>query len=440
MWKFRRLFKVCLAVLVVGALTYGLNPGARGLSGSLTDFATGSFPPAGTDSFNSSANVDVQAPCNTGPTFDVNLFGPTTIQRSNPSIVDGLDTIDTEMTSLDLTGYDPTLGNIKVTVNPKQGASTGMVTAESPSSDFPATSFFDIFFDIETSGVKHGLPHMDLFNKQTVQMTAEGIDSLPPIGTVYSGESVPLFSSAKKGGEVGCVVSAEHVPSIDDFKCYTATATGFTPPPSVTLENQFNMSGFQATPEAVTDHCNPVQEGPPKDHSIISNPDTHLLCWSITTSTQDTFTVSVTNQFGTAELTTGQPTTLCLPSWKSLTGPPDQSAVQPPGLDHFLCYPVTYVPATPPFPLIPPSIALKDQFGTFHAKVGAPTQLCLPTQKTVNSVVTPITDPINHLLCFAISTDGKPPTVFDQNQFGTGKVTVNTANSLCVHSEKTIVP
>ncbi|MGO8870337.1 MAG: DUF6073 family protein [Acidimicrobiales bacterium] len=428
-----------MAILLVGALIYALNPGARGLSSSPADFHTGSFPPAGTDSFNSSADVEVQAPCNTGPTFDVNLFGPTKIQRGNPSIDPntGLDTIATSMTFLDLTGYNPTLGNIKVKLNRKR-ASKGMVTADSPSSDFPATSYFDIFFDIETSGVKHGLPKMDLFNKQTVQMTGgDDIMSLPPIGTVYSGESVPLWNS--RGAEVGCVVSAQHVPSIDDFKCYTATATGFTPPSSVSLENQFNTTGFQATPEAVTDHCNPVQEGPPKDRSIISNPDAHLLCWSIATSTQSTFTVSVTNQFGTAELTTGQPTTLCLPSWKSLTGPPDQPAVQPPGLDHFLCYPVTYVPGTPPFQQIPP-VALKDEFGTFHATVGAPTQLCLPTQKTVNNVVTPITDVTNQLLCFAISTHGKPRTVFDQNQFGTGQVAVNMANNLCLQSEKTIIP
>ena len=35
--------------------------------------------------------------------------------------------------------------------------------------------------------------------------------------------------------------------------------------------------------------------------------------------------VSVTNQFGTADLQPAQPNRLCLPSWKSLTAPPDKT-------------------------------------------------------------------------------------------------------------------
>ena len=48
----------------------------------------------------------------------------------------------------------------------------------------------------------------------------------------------------------------------------------------------------------------------------------------------------VTNQFGADGLITGQPNLLCLPSWKSLKGPPNQKKPQPPGLSHFTCYPV----------------------------------------------------------------------------------------------------
>jgi hypothetical protein len=63
----------------------------------------------------------------------------------------------------------------------------------------------------------------------------------------------------------------------------------------------------------------------------ITNPDAHLLCWSILVSQQPSSTVTVTNQFGSGELTTGQPKVLCLPSWKNLTGPPNQPVNQPPG-------------------------------------------------------------------------------------------------------------
>ena len=43
-------------------------------------------------------------------------------------------------------------------------------------------------------------------------------------------------------------------------------------------------------------------------------------------------------------LETGQPSDLYLPTWKSLTGPPDETPNQPPALQHFTCYPVTFAP------------------------------------------------------------------------------------------------
>jgi len=305
-----------------------------------------------------------------------------------------------------------------------------MVTADNPSPgpDFPATSFFDLFLDVDVAG-------MQLHNEQPGVMTATDVMCIPPIGSVYSGETVPLLNSA--GTEVALVTSAQHVPSIDHMLCYSATSTAFSPPSSALLDNQFNAS-FPVTPVAVTEHCNPVQKKLPR-HRVtpISNPAAHLLCWSITTSNQATFTVDELNQFGTAQLTTGQPDSLCLPTWKSLTGPPDQSPPQPPGLDHFTCYPVSYVSPTQPFPHIPKRVTLTDQFGEHFATVGAPTQLCIPTQKTVNSQVTPITDPTDHLLCFAITVrrPGVHETPFDQNQFGTGLVKLTNAKTLCLPSE-----
>ncbi len=388
------------------------------------------FPPAGYDTFDSDATVDVQVPPVTGPITPLHLEGPTTIQRSDPAVnVNGDDYIDTEMTSLDLTGVDPSLGKVTVTLNPSMLSSdTGMVTADNPSPgpDFPATSFFDLFLDVDVAG-------MQLHNEQPGVMTATDVMCIPPIGSVYSGETVPLLNSA--GTEVALVTSAQHVPSIDHMLCYSATSTAFSPPSSALLDNQFNAS-FPVTPVAVTEHCNPVQKTLRGVVTPVNNPLAHLLCWSITTSNQSTFTVNVVNQFGSADLTTGQPTSLCLPTWKSLTGPPSYGPPQPPGLDHFTCYPVSY---TGKARFRSPFVRLSDQFGNYRVKVGAPTQLCLPTQKTVNSVVTPITNPNDHLLCFAINVPAKAHTVFDQNQFGTGLVKVQKAATVCLPSEKTII-
>jgi len=440
----RRVFAVGI-VLVLGVaastFAFAVTTAASGprAAAALSPIATTAFPPAGTDTFDSFATADVQAPCNTGPITTLHLEGLTSIHRSDPAVnANGHRFIDTHMLDLNLTGTDPTLGQITISLNNKIGSSTGMVTANGPSTgpDFPATSFFHVFFDIKTSGTRT-FPPMKLHNKQPAVMMSPDITTLPPIGSVYHGDNaVPLLNSNRT--TVACMVNLQHVPTTDHFLCYSATSTAFSPPVSALLKNQFNMSGFSVTPVAVTEHCNPVQKKLPR-HRVtpISNPAAHLLCWSITTSNQATFTVDELNQFGTAQLTTGQPDSLCLPTWKSLTGPPDQSPPQPPGLDHFTCYPVSYVSPTQPFPHIPKRVTLTDQFGEHFATVGAPTQLCIPTQKTVNSQVTPITDPTDHLLCFAITVrrPGVHETPFDQNQFGTGLVKLTNAKTLCLPSE-----
>jgi hypothetical protein len=148
----------------------------------------------------------------------------------------------------------------------------------------------------------------------------------------------------------------------------------------------------------------------------------------------------VANQFGKARLTTAQPNLLCLPSWKNLTGPPGQPAPQPPGLDHFTCYPVALVPGTPPF-TPPSSVTLLDQFAQTPVPVTvlAPKLLCVPTEKIVNGVTTPITNPTAHLLCFKVTQTRFPPMVFDQNQFGTGQVDLLKTNLLCLPSSKRVI-
>ena len=434
----------------VAAVTVAMSAGAQGSSwssshqgASLTGIATTAFPSAGTDVFDSSADVVVQPGCS-GSDIPLFLEGPTHVQRGNPTVnASSQRTIATQITSLGLTGFDPNFGHMSITVNPTM-PSNGQVTANGPSTgpDFPASSFFDVFIEINTSGGT--FPPMQLHNDQPAVMQATNIMTIPPIGTPYTGETgIPLKNSS--GTVVACVVSARHTPSIDHFLCYQAKtipsslAPGFKPPASVTLANQLNTVGFSAKPVAVTTHCNPVQKTLPSGQvTPVSNPAAHLLCWSITTSVQPAAKVVVNNQFGTAQLNVGQPKTLCLPSWKRLKVPPKMTPNQPPALDHLTCYPVSYVPGTPPFGQIPPFVNLKDQFGSYKVKVGVPTVLCVPTQKTVNSAVFPITNSIDHLLCFAVSAlkSAKP---FDQNQFGTGQLSLSKVTSLCLQSEKTKV-
>jgi hypothetical protein len=228
-------------------------------------------------------------------------------------------------------------------------------------------------------------------------------------------------------------------PPVDHQLCYKASATGFHIPLGVVLKNQFSPGGFMPAITSMVLHCNPVQKTLPNGTVFpVTNPDAHLACFTITAPTQPTPTVIVTNQFGSATLVPSQPNLLCLPSWKSLTGPPNKTPNQPPGLNHFTCYPVHVVSGS----YHPPVVKLLDEFAASPVSATVnpiPTRLCLPTEKIVGGADYPIINPTTHLLCFPVSPTPIRPQVWDQNQFGTGVVTITQTNSLCLPSTKQVV-
>jgi hypothetical protein len=230
--------------------------------------------------------------------------------------------------------------------------------------------------------------------------------------------------------------SAAAAAAIDHQLCYNAKGA-FKPPPPVMLANQF--STFMPAIGTFAVHCNPVVKTTPTGTFGINNPNAHLACWSITEPTQPAHVVQVANQFGTGILATGQPNFLCLPTWKSLTGPPKMKPNQPPGLSHFTCYPVSEQGGS----YKPPALMLQDEFALkpVPAKVNpVPQELCLPTQKTVLTTgkVYKIINPVMHLLCFAVSSTPRRPA-WDENQFGTSKVSILPTKWLCLPSTKKII-
>ena len=251
------------------------------------------------------------------------------------------------------------------------------------------------------------------------------------------------FVVATTAGTVATVAtasapSASAAATIDHQLCYNATAARFRVPPPVMLANQF--STFQPAIGKFVFHCNPVEKILPTGQMFpITNPNAHLGCWSITEPTQPTHVVQVVNQFGTGVLTTGQPNLLCLPTWKSLTGPPRKKPNQPPGLSHFTCYPVSLQGGG----YQPPPVMLQDEFAPapVNAQVNPiPQELCLPTQKTVLTTgkVYKIINPAMHLLCFQVTPTPFLPA-WDENQFGTSKIHILHTQWLCLPSTKTII-
>jgi len=227
-------------------------------------------------------------------------------------------------------------------------------------------------------------------------------------------------------------------PPVDHHLCYRVTGTGFKIPPNVVLKDQFNRKGFKVKIGKAVVHCNPVKKIVGGKIFPITNPNAHLLCFRIKAPKQATPTVVVTNQFGRAKLRTGQPNLLCLPSWKSLTGPPEQKAPQPPGLSHFTCYPVKVAKGH----YSPPVFMLQDQFAPkpVPARVNrVPAELCLPTEKIVGKHHFKIVNAADHLLCFPVTQTPRKPRVWDKNQFGTARLAVQKTNWLCLPSKKQVV-
>ena len=135
------------------------------------------YPPGGRDEFPSGALLTLELP-GTGAAH-VTLNGPTVVQRSDPHDADGdgRQEIETELLSMSLTGLSP-WGPLMVRESPTR-ASLGRIVQRTPGVDFPADSFFDVFFDISLDGGLTWLPV-----EQPVRMEAV-IEAIPPILATY---------------------------------------------------------------------------------------------------------------------------------------------------------------------------------------------------------------------------------------------------------------
>ncbi len=155
------------------------------------DLAMTAFPPAGTDCFDSVAVIEITLFANGNQhennevhenNFDlepliVEVEGPVLVERGDPDPPTGPKDIPTEIVSMSLTGESP-FGPITVTESPTRD-SMGMIMdgdRTDDTQDFPADSFFDVFFEIDTLLGR-------LHNEERARV-GTAIESIPPTGAV----------------------------------------------------------------------------------------------------------------------------------------------------------------------------------------------------------------------------------------------------------------
>jgi hypothetical protein len=376
----------------------------------------GTFPPAGMDVFDSHMTLDGYALA-IGPatcSVDFDAHGPAVVQRGAPvDLEGGLREIAVEMLAMQLSGtatINPgagcplPAGDVAVTVieDPAQ-ASVGKVTDTNsdPASDFPADSFFDVFFEIDVNGAlipggppggPAGLP---------VRVTNQ-IGALPPYHTAKSPNCYMVQG-----------LTHEHCPKAppNHFKCYAARFPKFEKR-TVTLRDQFGQAEARVLKPLFL--CTPTTKGAEPLYDEAS----HLTCYALKPKKAKQIVV-VHNQFGTGDVTTKKRTMLCLPTEKNGEG----DAIE---LDHFACY-------SGKFPKIAPRpVALVDQFRTEENEASRAFMLCNPVSKNGG----PIRNPLEHFVFYRLKPQRESRTVTIENQFGQAQVQIRKSALLGVPTGK----
>ena len=167
------------------------------------------FPQPGCDSFVSGARVIVRIN-DTGAEFPVTLNGPTLIARLNkPTKSGGFDRVETEIVGMELAGASP-LGDITVRESEdreSRGAIVEQVNTGAGKMNFPANSFFDVFFDVTIPDLG-----VTLHNEEPFRVECK-IEEIPPILCFYQppiADPIDLLNSS--GDKVAKIIHGLHIP------------------------------------------------------------------------------------------------------------------------------------------------------------------------------------------------------------------------------------
>ena len=232
-----------------------------------------------------------------------------------------------------------------------------------------------------------------------------------------------LAAAAVLAHRGGAGVSGDAVAQmpLDHFECYKAAATSNTPK-FLSIPGLPVVDGFGAATVSVLKPvriCNPVSlDG--ADPSAPSHTE-HIESYKIkrdgtTPKFVKVLAQQIQDEFGSLTVDIIKPTTLMVPSAKSLISAPTPPVN--PDTDHFTCYKLRISRHTAKFvPVL--AVVADDQFGTLSVDVTKPTMLCAPTDKA-NEEPGAESHP-QHLTCYkakARSLFTRVTPVYTGNQFG----------------------
>ncbi|MBE2233124.1 MAG: LamG domain-containing protein, partial [Anaerolinea sp.] len=151
------------------------------------------FPPGGVDEFPAGVLLTLEMP--SGGMSHITLNGPARMLRGDPhdSDGDGRMEIDTELVAMDLSGLSP-LGAVRLRESPTR-PSTGRMVQQAPGVDFPADSFFDVFFEITWDGGQTWMPLPQPVPIETA------ITAIPPILAHYNSPPTLAVPVPGPGGQ-----------------------------------------------------------------------------------------------------------------------------------------------------------------------------------------------------------------------------------------------
>ncbi len=385
--------------------------------------ATGTYPPAGFDVFESELTLNglsLQTP--DGPcAVNFEGVGPTIVRRANPGTSGGVREIDVEIVAMQLTGTAQLLPgsacnagqrvqSIPMTLmeDPAK-ASAGKVTAKQSTADFPASSFFDVNFQVDTPlGLIPG----------SLRVTNDSVNTLPPFHTPNDATRNPDCY------DFGGVHEHCPKPPLDHFQCYNGDFPPFNPAKVRLLLDQFGGSPV----EVFEPHrfCTAVL----KNRLPIFDQGAHLTFYRVRSAVETQAKgapVVVRNQFGTQTFELGDRVAIAVPSRINQQSPPL-------ALDHYACYEITGTQLNV-------QLNLEDQFDPFGFAVDQlrPLVLCNPAAKVHNGTLSRVQDKRWHLVCYTerlVVQVRVSARVTVRNQFGAETIVAEVPRELCVPSQK----